>query len=263
MRDKKILALDMDGTSLNDKGVLTTEVMQAINLAQRNNCIVCFVTGRRDIDIAPILGHCKTVDYLLMNNGAKIVDLKKKKVWFNKLVDCEAAKNLVKYCIEQKILLYVTAGLFWAVNYMTDGVKEYAFQLGSKPALYTSYEDLPVESIDGFMATNGGIKVAKFIKEHNMPLYCLQSEPNCFDIVTQDAGKWRAIELLARELGVKRCNIIAAGNYTNDMDMIVGAGIGIAVSNALQDLKDAADYITLADNNNNAIGEIVQKFVIN
>lgn len=263
MNEKKILALDMDGTALNDNGVLTTEVIQAINLARKNNCIVCFVTGRRDIDIAPIQEQCNSVDYLLMNNGSKIIDVKQKKVWFNKLIDCETVKKLTTYCVENNILLYVTAGLFWAVNFMTEGVKHYSLSLKSQPGIYHSYEDLPLESIDGFMVTNSGAHVAEFIKQHKMPLYCLQSEPNCIDIITAGAGKWEAIELLARELKVEHRNVIAVGNYNNDMDMIERAGVGIAVANALEEVKEVADYVTDLDNNHNAIGEIVNKFVTN
>jgi 5-amino-6-(5-phospho-D-ribitylamino)uracil phosphatase len=262
MKEKKILALDMDGTALNDEGILTSEVIESINLAKRNNCIVCFVTGRRDIDIAPIEEQCKSADYLLMNSGAKILDVKQKKVWFNKLIDCDTAKSLVAHCQENNILLYVTSGLFWAVNYMTEGVRHYAQILKSQPVIYSSCEDLPLDKIDGFMVNSSGAHVEEYIKQHRMPLYCMQSEPNCIDIVEGTTGKWKAVELLARELKVEHRNIIAVGNYSNDIDMIVNAGVGIAVANALQEVKEAAGYVTDADNNHNAVGEIVRKFVI-
>lgn len=263
MKEKKILALDMDGTALNDEGVLTFDAIQAINLAQKNNCVVCFVTGRRDIDIEPMNEQCKSVDYLLMNNGAKIIDLVEKRVWFNRIIDEETSKRLVTYCIENNILLYVVAGLFWAVNYMTEGVEHYAKGLKSQPKIYHTYKDLPLKSIDGFMVTDQGAHVAEFIQQNKMPLYCIQSEPNCIDIIPEGSGKWEAIELIARELNVEHKNVIAVGNYNNDIDMITKAGVGVAVANALKEVKDAADYVTIADNNHNPITEIVRKFIIN
>lgn len=261
MNNKKLIALDMDGTVLNDAGILTGEVIETIDSARRNNCIVCFVTGRRDIDIAPVYQQCKHVDYLIMNNGARIIDIRQEKVVLNRLMDSEAVKNLVIHCLNNNILMYVTAGLFWAVNIMTDGVRSYAKGLGREPSIYHSYKDLPLDRIDGLMVTNKGASVSEYIQEHNMPLYCLQSEPNCIDIIPEGAGKWEAISMLSQELNVEHRNVIAVGNYNNDIDMITKAGIGIAVSNALQEVKASADYITALDNNHNFLQEILNKFI--
>jgi hydroxymethylpyrimidine pyrophosphatase-like HAD family hydrolase len=52
------------------------------------------------------------------------------------------------------------------------------------------------------------------------------------------------------------------GNDENDKSMIKAAGLGVAVSNARQILKESADYITENDNNHGAIGEIIKKFIL-
>ena len=54
---------------------------------------------------------------------------------------------------------------------------------------------------------------------------------------------------------------IAAGDECNDISMIRAAGTGCAVANALEEVKEAADYVTERDNNHSAIAEIVERFL--
>ena len=68
---------------------------------------------------------------------------------------------------------------------------------------------------------------------------------------------------LAEQLGIPHKDIIAVGNFTNDIEMVSYSGIGVAVKNASDDVKNVADYVTKRSNNENAIGEIVEKFILN
>ena len=66
-----LLALDLDRTTLDDAGELTPAVHETLRLARRAGHTLCFVTGRRDVDMLPLLKHFKTVEYILLNNGGK------------------------------------------------------------------------------------------------------------------------------------------------------------------------------------------------
>ena len=56
-------------------------------------------------------------------------------------------------------------------------------------------------------------------------------------------------------------DIIAAGNYYNDIDMLRNAAIGIAVANSLDDVKAEADFVTERDNNHDAAAEIIWRML--
>lgn len=262
MSSKKILALDMDGTTLDDRGQLTDEVIDSIRKAKKEGCAVCFVTGRREIDIAPIREQCGHADYLLLDNGAELIDVSTNEVIFHKRPDREAARKIVEWCLEKDVLLYVIAGGMLAVNRITEGAREYAASLETELYLYSSWHELPTDEIDGLMVTDEGESIAEFLQSQGLPLYCRRSEPNCIDLILEGVGKWEAIEFLADLLEVDSQDIIAVGNYINDIEMITEAGIGVAVANALDEVKDAADYITERDNNENPVREIVERFVI-
>ena len=262
MLGKKILALDMDGTILDDQGQLTDDVIDSIQDAKKKGCIVCFVTGRREIDIAPMREQCGYADYLLLDNGAELIDIHSDEVIFHKKPDREAARKIVEWCLEKDFLLYVIAGRMLAVNRITEGVREYADSLEIEPFFYSSWQELPMDVIDGLMVTDEGESVAEFLQSQGLPLYCRRSEPNCIDLILEGTGKWQALKSLAGLLEVDRKDIIAVGNYINDIEMITEAGIGVAVANALDEVKAAADYITERDNNENPVREIVEAGII-
>ena len=261
MKNKKILALDMDGTILNDRGQLTDDTVGSILDAKKEGCVVCFVTGRREIDIAPIWEQCMHADYLLLDNGAELVDVRSNKVIFHKKPDIEASRKIVEWCLEKDFLLYVIAGRVLSVNRFTEGVREYAASLGTAPHFYSAWHELPEDDIDGLMVTDEGASIAEFLKDLGLPLYSRRSEPNCIDLILEGTGKWQAITFLAGLLMMDSQDVITVGNYLNDIEMIMEAGIGVAVANALNEVKKVADYITERDNNENPVGEIVERLI--
>ena len=56
---------------------------------------------------------------------------------------------------------------------------------------------------------------------------------------------------------------LESANERNDISMVEAAGVGVAVANAREELKAVADYITVADNNNGAVAEAINKFILN
>ena len=62
--------------------------------------------------------------------------------------------------------------------------------------------------------------------------------------------------MLCEYLGIDIRNTVCVGDYTNDVEMIKAAGVGVAVENANEDAKNAADYITVS-NENDAIARVI------
>lgn len=111
------------------------------------------------------------------------------------------------------------------------------------------------------MATRDWKPVAEYIDQNLPELYYVNSEPECIDIMAAGVSKWKGIEILAKRLGISSKDIIAAGNYYNDIDMLRHAAVGIAVANSLDPVKENADYITKNDNNHDAVAEIINKML--
>ena len=67
---------------------------------------------------------------------------------------------------------------------------------------------------------------------------------------------------MCKILGTPLENTVAAGDEANDVSMIQTAGTGVAMGNAVQAAKDAADYVTQRDNNHDGIAEVIERFLL-
>ena len=77
-----------------------------------------------------------------------------------------------------------------------------------------------------------------------------------YEILPKGVGKGTSIINLCHHLNINVNNAIAIGDYNNDISMFRAAGIGIAVSNACKDALNAADYITVS-NEEHAIARVI------
>lgn len=256
-----LLALDLDGTTCDDTGHLGEATKRALTDARARGNLICFATGRRNIDMYSFWDESRYADYLLMNNGGKLVRTEDCAVLFNDCIAPNTVKRLIEYCLEKDYQLHVFSGDYWAVNRWSDGLQSYVDQLGTAPVRYRTLEELPWRQVEGFMVTADLVPICEYIQSAKLPLSCAPSEPGCVDIMAPGISKWGGLERLNRLLNISRQRLIAAGDYNNDLEMIKCAGIGVAVANALPEVKAAADYVTQRDNNHDAVVEIVEKFL--
>lgn len=258
----KLLAMDLDGTAVNRQGHLGELTKTAIRQAQALGHQVVFATGRRDIDMFSFWEESRAADYVLLNNGGKLIRCRDGAVLFNHRIDPETSKKLITHCLEQNWQLHVTCGDYWAINKWNDSLQAYIDFLGTAPVRYSTLEQTPWQQVEGFMATVDRDKICPYIDREGLPLSYTPSEDTCTDIMTSNISKWQGLQELMALLGVPVEQVICAGDYTNDLPMIRGAGIGVAVANALPEVKAAADYVTERDCDHDAAYEIITKFLL-
>ena len=84
--------------------------------------------------------------------------------------------------------------------------------------------------------------------------------PFYFEFTAKGIDKAKALESILKKLGVNKEEIIAFGDGHNDASMVKYAGLGIAMGNAVQELKEIADYVTLS-NDEDGIAYAIDKFI--
>lgn len=258
---RKLLALDLDGTAVKDDYSMSISSIQAIKKAKEYGHIVSFITGRRDVDMLTLGPEQWGVNYHILNNGGKIVRCIDKKIMMNQTIDSNTSKVLINHCLKEGVQLHICNGMVWQVTKMTEGTMNYAKKVGVVPEVISKLNDVVYENIEGFMATSDAEPVGKYIDECLPKLCYIHSEPGTIDIMANGVSKYNGIKALAEIEGIDNKDIIAVGNYYNDIDMIVKSGTGIAVANSLQPVKDAADYVTKEDNNHDAVKEIIDLII--
>lgn len=259
---QQILALDFDGTSVDDDGVLGSESIAALEAAKEKGWLVCFVTGRRDIDMIYMDDSWRVADYLVLNNGGKIMRVKDDAVLYNVLVNGGDARRLLQHCLENHLQIYAVSGREWWVNKETEEGREYAASLGSFPILFDQVDRVPWNRLEGFMVTQDGDEVGQWIAREKLHLEVLPSEPGCIDVMEAGVSKEGGLFQLARYESISLERSVAVGNYSNDIGMLRCVGTSVAVASALDEVKEIADYVTRRDHNHDAVAEVVQRFVL-
>ncbi|MBO0439658.1 Cof-type HAD-IIB family hydrolase [Candidatus Enterococcus ikei] len=276
----KAIVLDIDGTLLNDEKKLTTQTREALIDAQKKGIKVILASGR------PTPGMLKYVDELQMNqyngmvvsyNGAHVLDVSTQKELFSQPLSIENSKNIlehlkqfdVKPMIAKDDYMYVnnvfdgmldlnfTDGLFNIIEYESRGGN---FQLCEKDDL-AAFVDFPLHKIlvaaqPEYLQENWQKILAPF-KESVSGVF---SAPMYFEFTDQGIDKANALEQTLKPLGINPEHIISFGDGYNDLSLINYAGMGVAMGNAVDELKQAANHVT-ASNNEDGIAQSLAKFL--
>ena len=107
---RKLIAMDLDGTAVDSEGRLAPGVKKAIVDARAEGHMVAFVTGRADTDMAALDCGYEFVDYLILNNGAKLVRGHDRTVLENEVLNRDEVERLIRFCQERDIQVYVICG---------------------------------------------------------------------------------------------------------------------------------------------------------
>jgi len=269
---RKAVFLDLDGTLLADDKSIPAINMQAIDKARRQgNCIV-ISTGRplkSAVILAQDLGLTGEGNYLIAYNGGLLYNTFEKKILFKSAIPLDTVRNVFEHAHVRKLHLqtYDSEHVLVLPEGDDEDVRIYCSKVRMEYRVLPSPLSITEEPVK-MLAINRAdpVALAEFINwvEINYPdhLAAFYSNPTYVEIVNKGLNKGNALRQLASVLNIDIRDTIAAGDQSNDMDMIMAAGIGCAVSNATDQVKAVADYVTEKDNNNGAVAEILEKFVL-
>ncbi|QGH33323.1 Cof-type HAD-IIB family hydrolase [Gracilibacillus salitolerans] len=241
----KLVALDVDGTLLNGNGVLTQKTINAVNKAYHSGVEVVISTGRSLQQTRPILDELEIEGILVSHNGATTIKTDSKDIIYEFSYDIQEVAEIIKYCRVHGIQFSVCT----AFDFYVEQINEYQIELFEKFNLN------PIIHKDLLTLTD---KVMKFTVDdqervdgwRDIKLKQLRKTSDGFfqDIIHPNAHKASALEQVLYKLKIDRSEIIAIGDFYNDLEMLEFAGLGIAMGNAPEDLKEKADVVTTSNN---------------
>ena len=270
MKEKKMLVLDIDGTVTNSKKEITKHTLDAILACQKAGHIVVIASGRPTpgvVKIANTIELEKYGGYVLSFNGARITKWDTKEIIYQQTLNADICKKVYKYCLEHDLgmLTYDEVGALTGTR-----IDEYMeFEARINNIDITQYGEHFVDIVD--------FPVCKFLltkedKEAEIHEKVLQeeladcasvyrSEPFFIEIMAKGIDKAASLEKLRQVVGMDVENIIACGDGFNDLSMIRYAGLGVAMANAQQTVKDGADYITTS-NDEDGVAKVIEEFIL-
>lgn len=253
----KLLALDLDETTLDGQGRLSRENRSALEAAIAQNIQVVVATGRAVTALPEEIRHFSGIRYAITGNGAAVWDMRQEKPLRRFLLPPGAAEAVLALTAGEMLTYEVTvAGQPYAQRdyiqnpdrYLTDGRTSDYLQRTRRPvediAAFIRMHDTEIDSLNLVV---GSLEVKRRMMERLRQLdevYITTSIPRLIEISNAESGKHRGLAFLTAYLGLRQQDTAAFGNADNDAEMLAWAETGVAVKNATPACLAAADYVT-------------------
>lgn len=270
--DPKALFMDLDGTLLNDQKEITEGNRRAIDSLLSKGHFVIITTGRPLVSAviqARKLGLTGPGCCLIAYNGCTLYDSFAEKILFNDTIDLALAERLFREAERRglHIQCYDETRCLALENCDLSVLKRYCSRIDMNYRLIPdissiTYRPEKVMLID-FDSHERLEKYREWVSSWASDLLdCKFSCPEYLEIMNKGRSKGAALLETADLLGLSLSDTYAVGDAENDISMIEAAGTGIAVSNATEAVKQAADHVTERDNNHDAVAELIERFVL-
>ncbi|MCL1996399.1 MAG: Cof-type HAD-IIB family hydrolase [Defluviitaleaceae bacterium] len=263
----KIIFSDLDGTIGDDNYEYSSQNIAAIKLAKENGIDVVLCSGRTPISLVHV-GNLMKIDatYAIGFNGGTVWDIKQNKALFAKTMPKELALEIISL-IQDKTP--ATVGVYTKPNILvTKNWVEGKRGLYEEGITHIQVSDIiPHIEADVLKVLVIGdpkelVKMETFIKDKIKDRFTMvYTATTMLEFIPLNVNKGAGMSWLANHLGIPLPQTVGFGDNYNDMELIQTAGLGIAVANAVEPLKSAADFVTKADNNNSALAEVVDYII--
>lgn len=265
----KILVLDLDGTLTNSKKEITKKNREILLKAQKQGVVVVLASGRPTYGIAP-LADALELDrfggYVLAYNGGEIIDWRTKTLLYANVLPDDVLPSLHKSAAKNGLALLSYDGDHVLTEHPDDEyVAKEAFINKMKIKGTTDFlTDVP-RPVPKCLIVGDPEKLIPVEAELSIDLQDIisvyRSEPYFLELVPMGIDKARSLAVLLEKLGMTREDMVAVGDGYNDLSMIQYAGMGVAMANAQEPVRKAADYVTLS-NEEDGVAAVVEKFFL-
>ena len=267
---KKIFFFDLDGTLLNSKKLITDRTKEALRQYSAAGNYFCINTGRA-IESAKTVYDELELDlkgsFLCGSNGTQIYSVDEDRYLYRTGVELELVPKILDLAAEYDIHCH-TYNEDHIVSRWNGECMEYYRRVIKTPLIVTENEmDYIKEPPSKLIA----IELHDHDKQERFrhalqemvgdKLTLLYSNPYYMEIFPSEAGKGSAVKRLADILGVDLKDTYAAGDEQNDISMIRAAGLGIAMINGTDIVKESADVVTAYDNDHDGLAEFILRAI--
>lgn len=256
--DIRLIAFDLDQTVLNAAKEVTPRNKAALERAAAEGILIVPATGRLFQAIPAVIREMPFLRYAITINGAAVFDTLSGTNLYSAEIPREQAVEIMSYLDQFPVIYdcykdnggYMTQSMWdQAEIYAPNAYYVQSIRTRRKPVPelkeFLRHETGSVQKIQLF-ATDPALRTAllKELPLHFTDLAVSSSVSRNVEINHKNANKGAALAGLASRLGLSRSQVMAFGDGLNDISMIREAGIGVAMENAVEEVKAAADLVT-------------------
>ena len=254
-----IIALDLDGTLLTTDKRLTDRNRAALQSASDRGAYIVPATGRIFSGLPQVIRELPFLKYAILSNGASVYDVEKDAALYRAELPVPQALEIMVWLDDQPLIYdcYMD-DRGWMTAEMYDRMADYA----PDPRLIDYMRSIrtPVPDLKTLLRQNNRPiqKIQAFCRDVETQARLLQHLPfpglsvsssvaRNVEINHAEANKGAALMALAKHLHIPREQVMAFGDGLNDLSMIRAAGTGVAMANAIPEVRTQADRVTLSN----------------
>lgn len=270
----KLIAFDMDGTTLNSKHIVPKENINAFEYALSKGIILVPASGRMVSLIPEDIFSIDGIRYIISSNGACVYDIKDNQEIYSNHISIDFVEEI----FTELAPLNLYFEIYSSGKVIMDSECMKRFKSNGYLDIYPNEFSGCIYTVDNIIEY---VKQNKMnVEKINIPFIggCDKLEPlcnilrkySCISVTTsgfdnlelnaKNTSKADALKHLCKYLNISSEHIMAIGDNYNDIEMISFAGTGIAMGNAPKALKNISDYIT-SDNDHFGVAKAIERFI--
>lgn len=274
MLSYKLICIDMDGTLLNTDNDISENTIAAIKKATALGINVAVSTGRLFVSAKYYADKIGINTPIIASNGSYIRNRTTDEIRYKKILGIDNCKKVLSILKEYNMYPHFntynkifTEKIIYSSEYYTRMNKLLPVEKRIDIELVSNWDDifnLYSDEILKCIVSDDDIEKVKKVKTivaKETGLEVVSSFENNFEIMAKGVSKGRAVEFLAKTYGISKEEVICIGDSENDFSMINYAGLGVAMGNAAQLIKENANYIT-DTNDEDGVAKVIEKFVL-
>jgi Cof subfamily protein (haloacid dehalogenase superfamily) len=267
MSQFKMICLDIDGTLLNSQHKISRNTKKVIQIVANERQIpVILVSARMPKGILFLQKELEIIQPIICYSGALILD-KDTTILLNQVIPASSFEAIYNYVQNTNVHISFYKDDEWYIEEMDQWAKQESKITSITPTIVNfnslieswRQEGTGPSKILCMSEPNKINSLAENVKGDKLNIY--PSKPTYLEIMPKEASKTSAIDFLREIFHIKQCEILAIGDNYNDIDMIEYAGLGIAMGNAPDKVKDCANAVTL-NNDEDGVAEAIKKYVL-
>ncbi len=247
----KLVVLDIDGTTLNDKEKLTTENFHAIQNSIKKGVPVCLCTGRNIHNTKRVQRKLQVKTPYVCIDGTVIYNPKTKSYIKNEVLDANVVRDIIKEIEKEQLYIELCTKDKYVKYVKSKELEEYEKYINDVGQLIFAGDKKYVDKVKEIIKSKKYENIE--IKDDLWPNYVFISPSNC--------RKIDGVKALCEHYNIGLDEVITVGDQMNDFDMIKGAGMGVAMGNAHDKIKEIAKFTTL-DNNHSGVAHVINELIL-
>jgi len=272
-----LIAIDLDSTLLSSAGQVTPRSREALERAHRAGVEIVICTGRRFSSAMHALDGMSFADHIVVNNGVVIKEVATTRTIYSNYFAPEAYVACIRALksLSPELPVLVMVDEYPEYEFCTDVVEEaneyhmqYVTLSPEMMRAVATLETLPTRRIiqccilheyERLQAIEASVAQATAGYATVFIIRSLRYRGSSLEVLPRGASKWQALQFLAGSYSIPPQRIMAIGDDLNDVEMIGGAGFGVAMGNAVEPVREAADWVT-ADRDHDGVAEAIERY---